>query len=103
MRGNRRFLAAVFVALGAAIPSLVDAQVTSQRLTAAANEPQNWLTYSGSYKSQRYSALDQITPANVKNLKLQWVYQAPVAGNWQTTPLVVDGVMYLTQRLNDVV
>ena len=31
------------------------------------------------------------------------MYQAPVAGNWQTTPLVVDGIMYLTQRPNDVV
>jgi alcohol dehydrogenase (cytochrome c) len=39
----------------------------------------------------------------VKNLKLQWVYQSPVAGNWQTSPLVVDGIMYITQRLNDVV
>ena len=81
----------------------VQAQVTSQRLAAAASEPQNWLTYSGNYSSTRYSPLDQITPANVKNLKLQWVYQAPVAGNWQTTPLVVDGVMYITQRPNDVV
>jgi alcohol dehydrogenase (cytochrome c) len=78
-------------------------QVTSQRLTAAPSEPQNWLTYSGNYSSTRYSPLTQITPANVKNLKLQWAYQAPVAGNWQTTPLVVDGVMYITQRLNDVV
>ena len=77
--------------------------MTSQRLAAAANEPQNWLTYSGNYSSTRYSPLTQITPANVKNLKLQWVYQAPVAGNWQTTPLVVDGIMYITQRLNDVV
>jgi alcohol dehydrogenase (cytochrome c) len=79
------------------------AQVTSQRLVEAAKEPQNWLTYSGGYFSQRHSLLDQITPANVKNLKLQWVYQAPVAGNWQTTPLVVDGIMYVTQRPNDVV
>ena len=78
-------------------------QVTSQRLAASASEPQNWLTYSGNYSSTRYSPLDRITPQNVKNLKLQWVYQAPVAGNWQTTPLVVDGVMYVTQRLNDVV
>ena len=77
--------------------------MTSQRLAAAASEPQNWLTYSGNYTSQRYSPLDQITPANVRNLKLQWVYQAPVAGNWQTTPLVVDGIMYMTQRPNDVV
>ena len=78
-------------------------QVTSQRLINAATEAQNWLTYSGNYWSQRYSLLDQITPANVRNLKLQWVYQSPVAGNWQTTPLVVDGMMYITQRPNDVV
>ena len=81
----------------------VHGQVTSQRLAAAANEPQNWLTYSGTYYSTRYRPLIEITPANVKNLKLRWAYQAPVAGNWQTTPLVVDGIMYLTQRLNDVV
>jgi glucose dehydrogenase len=31
------------------------------------------------------------------------VYQSPVAGNWQSTPLVVDGMMYITQHLNDVV
>jgi alcohol dehydrogenase (cytochrome c) len=103
MSRTRRLLATAIAALVAAAPFPLHAQITPQRLAAAANEPQNWLTYSGSYKSQRYSTLDQITPANVKNLKLQWVYQAPVAGNWQTTPLVVDGVMYLTQRLNDVV
>jgi len=103
MSGNRRVLAGVFAVLMSAWSLPAHAQVTAQRLAAAASEPQNWLTYSGSYYSQRYSTLDQITPANVRNLKLQWVYQSPVAGNWQTTPLVVDGVMYLTQRLNDVV
>jgi alcohol dehydrogenase (cytochrome c) len=103
MSGRRRFLASVFAAVIGVLSLRVHAQVTSQRLAGASNEPQNWLTYSGGYYSQRYSALNQITPANVKNLKLQWVYQSPVAGNWQTTPLVVDGVMYLTQRQNDVV
>jgi alcohol dehydrogenase (cytochrome c) len=88
----------------ATLPLEVEAQaVTPQRLAAAASEPQNWLTYSGNYHSTRFTPLAQITPANVTNLKLQWVYQSPVAGNWQTTPLVVDGVMYITQRLNDVV
>ncbi len=81
----------------------VHGQITSQRLDNAPSEPQNWLMYSGNYSSTRYSPLTQITPANVKNLKLQWVYQSPVAGNWQTTPIVVDGMMYITQRLNDVV
>jgi len=90
-------------ALVALVPLGLRAQVTTQRLAAAASEPQNWFMYSGNYFSTRYSPLNQITPANVKDLKLQWVYQAPVAGTWQTTPLVVDGVMYVTQRLNDVV
>ena len=47
--------------------------------------------------------LDQITPANVKNLELKWVFQAQVVRAWQSTPLVVDGIMYLTQPPNDVV
>ena len=102
MNRTRRVAAACFVVL-ACVSYRAHAQVTSDRLAAAPSEPQNWLMYSGNYWSNRYSPLNQITPANVKNLKLQWVYQSPVAGNWQTTPLVVDGVMYITQRQNDVV
>ena len=79
------------------------AQVTSDRLQNASREARNWLMYSGGYFSNRYSSLAQITPANAKNLELAWMYQAPAAGLWQTTPLVVDGIMYLTQRPNDVV
>ncbi len=81
----------------------VQAQVGSDRLVNAAKEARNWLIYSGGYFSNRHSALTQITPANAKNLELKWMYQAAVAGAWQTSPLVVDGVMYLTQRPNDVV
>ena len=77
--------------------------VSHERLTRAPNEPQNWLTYSGTFFSQRYSALDQINPSNVKGLELKWVYQGAVVGPWQASPLVVDGVMYVTQRPNDVV
>ncbi|MCY4599188.1 MAG: PQQ-dependent dehydrogenase, methanol/ethanol family [Acidobacteria bacterium] len=81
----------------------VHGQVSFERLREAAEEPRNWLTYSGGYFSQRYSTLDQVTPANVTDLTLQWVYQSRSAGTWQPTPVVVDGVMYLTQRPNDVV
>ena len=103
MTGRRRLFAWFFVCLIGLLSFRVHGQVTPQRLAAAPTEPQNWLMYSGNYSSTRYSPLNQITPANVRNLKLQWVYQSPVAGNWQTTPLVVDGIMYLTQRQNDVV
>src|SRR5205814_348864 len=40
---------------------------------------------------------------NVKNLEMKWVFQIQVAYNFQATPLVVDGVMYLTQPPNDVI
>jgi alcohol dehydrogenase (cytochrome c) len=82
--------------------SAVHAQVTQDRLVRAANEPQNWLTYSGGYFSQRHSPLRQIDPANVQRLEMKWVFQNQVFGAGQSTPLVVDGIMYLTQRPNDV-
>ena len=91
------------VVLCGLIPVTLGGQVSFERLRDAAVEPHNWLTYSGGYFSQRYSELDQITPENVDHLRLQWVYQTPIAGTWQSTPLVVDGVMYLTQRPNDIV
>ena len=73
--------------------TLVSAQVTPQRLTRAADEAHNWLTYSGGYFSQRYSALKQLDRSNVKNLEMKWILPNQVFGAWQSTPLVVDGVM----------
>jgi len=66
--------------------------VSSDRILNAAAEPQNWLTYGGSYQSQRFSALNQITPENVKNLEQKWVLQDQVFGAWESNPLVVDGI-----------
>jgi alcohol dehydrogenase (cytochrome c) len=77
------------------------AQVSPDRILNAQKEPQNWLTYSGTYMSQRYSQLTQVTPANVKSLELKWVFQARWLDYNQATPLVVDGVLYTTQG-NDV-
>ena len=84
-------------------PFAVHAQVTPERLLHANDEPQNWLTYSGSYASQRHSLLKQVDPSNVKNLELKWVFQAQSLQKFETTPLVVDGVMYITQSPNDVI
>ncbi len=77
--------------------------VTFDRLLHADREPQNWLTYSGSYQSQRYSALTQLNPTNVKDLQMHWAFQARSIEKFEATPLVVDGVMYLTQAPNDIV
>ena len=95
--------------LAVAVPSMllalsvaIGGQVTSDRLLRAEDEPQNWITYSGGYAGQRYSLLTQITPANVRNLELKWILPNQVFGAWQSTPIVVDGIMYVTQRPNDV-
>jgi alcohol dehydrogenase (cytochrome c) len=83
-----------------------EAPVTSvpfERILNAAKEPQNWLTYSGGYASNRYSELTKITPENVKDLSLKWVYQSRSLEKHEVTPLVVDGVMYTIQSPNDVV
>jgi alcohol dehydrogenase (cytochrome c) len=71
--------------------------VSFDRLLKASEEPQNWLTYGGTYRSTHYSSLAQITPANAKDLELKWVFQAWWLGPFENTPLVVDGVLYTTQ------
>ncbi len=91
--------------MGGPVQANKEAAVTPvpfERILNANKEPQNWLTYSGGYASQRHSELKQITPENVKDLTLKWVYQVRSLEKHEVTPLVVDGVMY-TVQFNDVV
>jgi alcohol dehydrogenase (cytochrome c) len=78
--------------------------VTADRLRNARAEPHNWLTYHGAYNGQRFSPLNQIHAGNVKDLRVAWIFQSGVIGlvatpatyAFEATPLVVDGVMYVT-------
>src|SRR5260370_41797987 len=79
------------------------AQMTYERLLKADEERGNWLMYSENYRSYRHSRLDQITSANVNKLRLKWAYQMQTTHHVETTPLVVDGIMYATGPVNDVV
>ena len=94
---------AILLSLVSLASSALHSQVSFDRLVRAADEPQNWLMYSGTYSGQRYSPLRQVDAANVKNLEMKWVFQAQSLNSFSATPLVVDGVMYLTQAPNDVV
>ena len=79
------------------------AEVDSERLNNTAKEPQNWLTYGGNYAAWRYSALDQINRNNIGKLSPVWTFQTGVVdGGLQCTPIVVDGVMYITSAWNRV-
>ena len=64
------------------------------RLRNAQVEPQNWMTYWGNYQGHHFSALDQITPANVQQLQARWSVQMPGSSILESTPLVIDGTMY---------
>jgi alcohol dehydrogenase (cytochrome c) len=81
----------------------LQAQISFDRILQSNREPHNWLTYSGNVNGQRHSLLTQITPGNVRNLELQWVWQARSLEKFEATPLVVDGVLYTVQAPNDVV
>jgi len=76
--------------------------VTWERLVNAEEEPQNWLMYSGTFDSKRYSRLDQVHNRNVNRLELKWTYQLSALDRAETTPLVVDGVMFITEAPSNV-
>src|SRR5690349_16489172 len=89
-------LSAVALSMWAASLPLA-AQVSFDRLRQSDSEPGNWLTYSGNYSSHRYSGLNQITGANVGRLRPAWVYQVNTTERIEASPLVADGIMYLSE------
>ncbi|MCC2641754.1 MAG: adh [Nitrospira sp.] len=89
-------------AKGSAPPVARD--VTFERIVKARSEPQNWLTYYGAYDGWRFSALDQISRNNVKDLRPAWTFQfgqigitaTPATYAFEAAPIIVDGVMFVS-------
>jgi alcohol dehydrogenase (cytochrome c) len=79
------------------------ASVTYEDILAGLSDPTRWLTYSGDYSGRRHSPLTQITPENVHRLVPIWTFQTGTdtrGRGFETTPLVVDGVLYVTGSNN---
>jgi alcohol dehydrogenase (cytochrome c) len=99
-------LAAGVLALGgltrAQAPAANGLPVTYERLLKAGDEPGNWLMYGGDYRSHHYSRLKEITTDNVHRLRARWIYQMH-RPKVESTPIVVDGIMYLTRPPSDVI
>lgn len=72
------------------------AAVDEDRLLAADSEPSQWLTTGGTYEEQHYSRLGQIATDNVGELGLAWYGDLDTNLNQESTPLVIDGVLYAT-------
>ena len=94
---------ALLLASSLGMQNLAAQDVTAQRLVNADKEPQNWLTYGRTYNAWRYSPLDQVNRSNIKKLVPVWAFQTgDVEGGLQITPLVADGVMYISSSWNKV-
>jgi alcohol dehydrogenase (cytochrome c) len=97
MKTLRKFSIGIFLLLSSVFLKVsAYGQVTFERLLNSSKEPQNWLTYSGDYAGHRFSALGEVNTANARSLVVKWVYQTGATGKFETTPLVVDGILYAT-------
>jgi alcohol dehydrogenase (cytochrome c) len=90
-----------FLALGSTGVALWGVLATSawaidpSRIESADKNPNDWLTYHGSYKSWHYSPLDQINVDNVDQLKVAWMHQpGRSTRGLESFPLVADGTLY---------
>ncbi len=72
------------------------ADVDAARIDGADQDPANWMTYGRTYSEQRFSPLARITANNVKDLGLAWYVDLDTVRGQEATPLVIDGVMYVS-------
>jgi alcohol dehydrogenase (cytochrome c) len=90
-------LALSSIAIAQAPPPNVTVQEIADGLTA---DGSRWLTFGGNYGNQRHSPLTQVTPDNVSRLVPKWTFQTGVLGNFETTSLLRDNVLYVTGPQN---
>ena len=72
------------------------ADVDGARILKADSEPGNWMTYGRTYNEQRFSPLSKISDQNASQLGLAWSYDLDTSRGQEATPIVVDGVMYVS-------
>ena len=78
------------------------AAVTQDLLSRAAGDSQNFLLTNGDYAQQRYYPNRQINTSNVDKLRPAWIFQTDVKESLETSPIVVNGVMYVTTSFSHV-
>ena len=76
--------------------------VTQDMLNRAAGDGNNFLHTNGNYEQTRYYPASQINAGNVRNLRPAWIFQTEVVDSLETSPIVVNGIMYVTTSFNHV-
>jgi alcohol dehydrogenase (cytochrome c) len=99
--GRIALLAVPFGAVAIAQQAVPAPQVAIQEIVDGLKpDGSRWLTFGGNYANHRFSPLTQITPDNVAKLQPQWTFQTATLGNFETTTLVRDNILYVTGPLN---
>jgi alcohol dehydrogenase (cytochrome c) len=80
----------------AKLPAGANVNVSDAMMRNAGSNANDWLLHGRTYDNQRFSPLQQITADNVKSLNLVALVQTGMTASFETTPIVVSGVMYLT-------
>jgi alcohol dehydrogenase (cytochrome c) len=86
----------------AAAPSLTPTNVTQEMLDKAVSDQNNFLHTNGDYTQKRFSPERQITTRNVSRLRAAWIFQTDVTESLETSPIIVNGVMYVTTSFSHV-
>jgi PQQ-dependent dehydrogenase (methanol/ethanol family) len=89
-------LASVFLVAACGNTAPQAGNVTEARLLAAEDDPDNWLSHGRTYAEQRFSPLTEINDRNVGELSLAWAVELDTNRGQEATPVVVDGVMYIS-------
>ena len=76
--------------------------VTQEQLSAAASDENNFLHTNGNYQQTRYFPGKQINTSNVDKVRAAWIFQTDVKEVLVTTPIIANGVMYVTTAFNHV-
>jgi len=83
-----------------AVAQMMMAKPDLGMLMGAGDDPKTWLMYGHDYTNDRYSGLDQINTSNVGSLSPKWIFQTRVIASFENTPVVYNGVMYVTTAYN---
>ena len=76
--------------------------VTQAMLNNAAKDSKNFLATNGNYDQTRFHPAGEINTKNVKGLHVAWIFQTDIRESMETSPIVVDGVMYVTTSFDHV-
>jgi alcohol dehydrogenase (cytochrome c) len=74
--------------------------VDAAMLEAGLEDPTRWLQYGGNYENHRHSPIRELTPSSVQRLRVAWTFPTGTPAQFEASPVVYDGIMYVTSSLN---